>query len=380
MFLLRTAKYFIFLFVLCTLNCSALEVKIGLLTVGKPIKIGSGANADLINLSTNKTIGEINKRESLIIENKNGLISIFNKTRNISLGAFNGPVYLKPRAKNGLVYSQNTWYRGSLLIITNGSKQNLTIINNVELEDYLLSVLPSEMPYKWSREALKAQAVAARSYTLGYLGRRKVKGYDLESTVEDQVYLGASHEKWSTSQAVKDTKGIILVDINGNPLIALYHSSGGGYTDSIENLWNKKPCPHIQPRPDYDDASPYFKWTKIYKSQDLNAALKDLMIGNVKNIVPLSVSISNRVTWLELDGESGKTQIRGEDLRRLLKLPSSMFNVNLTNGNYNFTGRGFGHGLGLSQWGSKSLAENGFNYKEILYHYYTGVKLVKLED
>jgi stage II sporulation protein D len=364
----------------------ASDIKIGLVTSNKQIRVGSDVKADLIDLSkknnqaTQKTISIVNKRETLYVVNKNGRISVFNKTKNLNLGIFTGPILLKPNIKNGLVFCQDRWYRGDLLIFTNADVNNLTIVNVVDLENYLLSVLPSEMPYKWNHESLKAQAVAARSYTLGYLGRRKEKGYDLESTVEDQVYTGVLAEKWSTTRAVKDTKGVILLNSEDTPLIALYHSSGGGYTDSIENLWDETPSPHIQPRPDYDDKSPHFKWTRTFKISDLSNALSSLNLGEIKNIIPLSVSVSRRVTMLEIVGSKGKTQIRGEQLRRILKLPSSKFNLEISKGIVNFAGRGYGHGLGLSQWGSKSLADNGFNFRQILAHYYTGAKLVKVED
>lgn len=356
------------------------EIKIGLAISDKAVRIGSNEKAELINLSTNKIIGFINKKETYLVKNNNGLTTIINKPTNISLGSFPNPILLKPEKSNGLVFCNDKWYRGQLIIITNGDKKNITVINYIDLEDYLLSVVPSEIPSRWNSEALKAQTVAARSYSLGYLGRRKDKGYDLESTVEDQVYLGVAAEKWSTTKAVKDTKGIVLVDNEGNPLIALYHSSGGGYTDSIENLWDKEPSPHIQPRPDYDDKSPHFKWYRSYKMSEVSKLLNSLNIGNIINIIPLTMSVSKRVTWLEIVGDRGKTQLRGEELRKFLKLPSSKFNLKITNGVLSFAGRGYGHGLGLSQWGSKELAENGFNYRQILAHYYTGTRLVQIKN
>ena len=357
------------------------EIKIGLTTTQNPIIIGSDQNSTLINLQNNKVISKVNKLESYEVHNINGFLSISHKLSNTSLGTFSGPVKLISDKKNGLVCCNKKWYRGQLTIFTNPDKKSITIVNNIDLEDYLSSVVPSEIPFKWHKEVLKAQSVAARSYALGYLGRRKGKGYDLESSVEDQVYLGISSEKKTTSEAVKETSGIILVDENNNPLIALYHSSGGGYTDSIENLWDEKPSAHIKPRPDYDDNSPHFKWFRNYKITDVDKLLANLNIGNVTNIIPVSKSISNRVTWVEITGTKGKTKIRGEEFRKYLKLPSSKFNLVLENEYLKLAGRGYGHGLGLSQWGAKALAEHGFSYKQILTHYYPGAMLVKrIED
>lgn len=357
------------------LSSESKEIKIGLLTSDSQITISLNNEGDLVNLYNNQLIKDVKKFESYIIQNINGLISITDKQTSEKLGAFTGPVGLQG---GSLVCLNGKCYRGKLLLLTNWDKKKITVVNNVDLEDYLLSVVPAEIPNTWDREALKAQSIAARSYTLGYLGRRKEKGYDLESSVEDQVYPGVSSEKISTTEAVSETKGEILIDANGKPLIALYHSSAGGYTDSIENLWDKSPSLHIQPRPDYDDKSPHFKWFRTYRMEDLSNLLRELNIGQILDIILLSKSFSNRVMWLDVAGSNGKVKMRGEDFRRKINLPSSKFNFQVEDGVIKFAGRGFGHGLGLSQWGAKALGEHGFTYKEILAHYYPGARLVEI--
>ena len=322
----------------------SMNIKIGLITSDQNIKIGSDTNSRLINIFTNKEIIKIRKMETYLIKTVNGVISITNKLTDASIGSFTGPIELIP--DKGLVFCNDRWYRGRLIIFTNGDKKNITVANNVDIEDYLLSVVPSEIPNKWHKEALKAQAVAARSYSYGYMGRRKSKGYDLESSVEDQVYLGISSEKKSTTNAVKETEGIILLGKDGKPLIALYHSSGGGYTDSIENLWNEKPSEHIKPRPDYDDNSPHFQWYRNYSKNEINNLLKDLNIGEIKDIIPISKSVANRIMWLNVIGIKGQKKLRGEELRRALKLPSSKFNLKIEKDVVKFFGRGGGGGVG----------------------------------
>ena len=378
-------KYILLLSLLTAfpLSANCKDIKIGLITTDKSAIIGSNQNGILINSFTNNLIAKTSKHEPYKIENINGLIKITDKSKN-ALGAFRGPIKLIPERQNGLVCCNNHWYRGELLLLTNGDKQNLTLVNNVDLEDYLLSVVSSEIPSNWNKEALKAQTVAARSYSLGYLGRRIEKGYDLESTVEDQVYLGIASEKGSATQAVKETKGIILVDKNNRPIIALYHSSGGGYTDSIDNLWDTKPSKnisdYIKARPDYDNNSPHFKWFRSYKIPELNNLLSSLNLGEITNIIPLKRSVANRIMWIKVIGTKGETTIRGEEFRKLLKLPSSKFNLNTANNTVKFAGSGYGHGLGMSQWGAKALAERGFKYDQILAHYYTGARLVKMKE
>lgn len=369
---------FLLFFLLLDTPLEAKEVKIGLVTTQGQITVGSNTEGELVNLFNNRIITETKNFQGYLLQNINGLISVTYKPSNIKIGAFTGPVKLKGKSKESLVSCNNKWYRGELIVLINGNKKDLTCINNVDLEDYLLSVVPSEIPNGWNKEALKAQVIAARSYTLGYLGRRKEKGYDLESSVEDQVYVGVLSEKKSTTEAVRQTQGEILVDSYDKPLIALYHSSGGGYTDSIENLWDQKPSPHIQPRPDYDDNSPHFKWYRTYKLEEISNLLKDLNVGQLINLEVLSRSSSNRIMYLNIIGTSGKTKIRGENFRRSINLPSSKFNFVIESGLVKFAGRGFGHGLGLSQWGAKALSENGFTYNEILMHYYPGAKLIKI--
>ena len=370
-------KNLFLLFFLLVPPAECKELKIGLVTTNKEITINSSGKASLVNLFTGKEISKTKRYEYYSIVNKEGLLSTINKSTNLKLGAFTGPIELIPEDKNNLVCCNKTCYRGALIITTNNNKNDITVINSVDLEDYLLSVVPSEIPSTWNIEVLKAQSIAARSYALGYLGRRREKGYDLESTVEDQVYLGVLREKRITSEAVKETKGEILVDEENKPLIALYHSSGGGYTDSIENLWDEKPSKHIQPRPDYDDNSPHFKWFRNYTKSEINKYLSSLNIGEIKNLTVLSRSISGRVTYLKIIGTLSDVTLRGEEFRKYLKLPSSKFNFIINNEEVRFAGRGLGHGLGLSQWGAKELAENGFSYKEILAHYYPGAMIIK---
>lgn len=360
------------------------DIEIGLITSKNEIKIGSNKKATLINLYTNKEISKINNGETYSIHNSNGLVSISHNFTNTVLGAFTGPVKLAPKNKNGLIFCNNRWYRGELIILTNRTKKELTVVNKLNLEDYLLSVVPSEIPNSWQKEGLKAQSIASRSYALGYLNRRRSKGYDLEASVEDQAYLGVSAEKKATSLAVKETAGEVLLDKDNKPLIALYHSSGGGYTDSIENLWETngvKASVHIQPRPDYDDNSPHFKWYRDYNLTEVNKKLlSKVKVGEVTNIIPISRSPAQRVMWIEISGTEGKAKIRGEDFRRCLNLPSSKFNLSIEENHVKFAGRGYGHGLGLSQWGTKALAEKGFTYKQILAHYYPGTNLIKLSE
>lgn len=376
---------FIGIIFVCSLTVSTAqskELKIGIDENTNEANIHSNGNFILVNLANEQIIANFDKNEIITIKNQNGLIYTTHGNKKFNGETFTGAIQLVPINQKTHVSYKNNWYRGKITILPRG-QDKLTVINNVDLEDYLLSVIPSEMPHYWHKEALKAQTVAARTYALGYLGRRKEKGYDLESTIEDQVYLGVVSEKKATTKAIKETRGNILVDKNNQPIIALFHSSAGGYTDSIENIWGSKeikPSVHIQPRPDYDDKSPYFKWDRKINIDQINTLLNNLNIGELKEIIPLRRSISNRITEVKLIGSLDTKTVNGDNFRRMLKLPSAKFNFIFEDNQITFWGRGFGHGLGLSQWGAKILAEKGFNYKQILAHYYPGTRLIMISE
>lgn len=158
---------------------------------------------------------------------------------------------LKPTS-SGFVYTKRKWYRGSLIIYNTGGK--ITVVNDLDIESYLMGVVPAEMPSKWNIEAHKAQAIAARSYAIANLGKRAKYGYDLKDTPEDQAYGGASSESVRTNSAVTSTSGQVLV--YGNKVIpAYYHSSSGGYTVNSGSVWLKD-LPFVRSVPSYDGNLP----------------------------------------------------------------------------------------------------------------------------
>ena len=142
---------------------------------------------------------------------------------------------IRPRTQ-GFLCSKRAWYRGDFMLY-NWGNTGITLINNLPLEDYLKGVVPSEMPSKWNTEALKAQAIAARSYAVATknAGKHASQGFDLLDTTADQAYGGASAEKETTSKAVDDTKGIVIVQEKRGVLPAYYHASSGGQTKVWES-------------------------------------------------------------------------------------------------------------------------------------------------
>lgn len=271
-------------------------------------------------------------------------------------------------------------YRGSLELRHRGA--GLTAVNIVPVDDYLLSVVPEEMPTDWPAEALKAQSVAARSFALKSRGRHAAEGYDLCTTTHCQLYKGIASEKTASTAAVRATRGEVLT-YGAQPIEALFHTDSGGMTESSEDVWGSH-VPYL--RAVRDTPLGTMPWAKTMSKADLEKKLaaKGHAIGRLRAIElsPLAVgraakdrTASGRVKAMTVTGTKGSVTLSGTAWRSLLGLKSTLFSAKLTKDSVTFTGFGAGHGLGISQWGAKRLAETGKSYADILHHYYTGVTL-----
>ena len=334
-------------------------------------------------------------------------------------------------------------YRGMLAFSVNGSV--MTGVNVIGLEEYLYGVVPSEMPKSYHAEALKAQAVAARTYAMTKLGAHSGSGYQLCDTTACQVYKGYSNEADATTAAVQATAGEVAC-YNGSPIEAVFSASTGGYTENSENVWNTV-VPYLRAVKEvgeYDESS----WTKTLTLADLTALLqeKEAGIGEAEDILITKISVGGRVQELQLIGTRGVKTLNKESIRTYFSsacgsLPSKMFTINgkggisaadggasrgssllsvaesqgiiartegalsylngkrlsvhvstkqtqqsadtvyavhistVQDGKFIFSGRGNGHGVGLSQKGAQAMAQKGYDYEEILCHYYTGITI-----
>lgn len=288
------------------------------------------------------------------------------------------PVRIVALAEGGvpLVFAGSRWYRGELALASR--RAGLTAINRVELEGYCYGVVPAEMPADWAPEALKAQAVAARSYALASRAKHAHDGFDLCATQDCQVYGGASRETAASNAAVDATRGEV-VTYAGRVIPAYFHSAAGGYTENVEDVWARS-LPYLRAVPDFDQAGPQFSWTKAVALGELAGALarKGVSVGEIVAITPLTRTYAGRVKTLEVVGSGGRRVVSGEVLRAAAGLKSTLFNVGKVGGEWVFAGRGFGHGLGMSQWGAKGLADQGYAYTQILAHYYPNTELKQL--
>ncbi len=272
-------------------------------------------------------------------------------------------------------------YRG-LLELRRTPSGRLTVINEVDLEEYLYGVLKMEVDPEWPADALRAQAVAARTLALQSLGRFASEGYDVRATTDTQVYGGISAEDPRTTAAVEETRGEIMT-YEGRPIFAAYHSDSGGYTESSEVVWGGR-YPYLQAVPDpYSTGAPNHEWIVRLEVPAFEERLRRAgrSVNGITGIEVAETTRSGRVGLVRITGTHGVLLIKGTDLRAILGaglLRSTLFIVRLTPDEQpvvEFLGRGSGHGVGLSQWGARGMAGAGRTYQEILRYYYTGIEI-----
>ena len=342
-------------------------------------------------------------------------------------------------------------YRGLVRVLPEGDR--LQAVNQLGLEHYLASVVGSEMPASWPAEALRAQAVAARTYALAQL--KPEAPFDLRSTVASQVYRGTEAETDSTRSAVAATRSLVLSH-GGSLIDAVFHSSSGGSTENSGEMWNRQ-LPYLVSVPDRDKLSPWHQWSVRFEPDQLRRAFQET--AGASRIEVLAASSTGRVRRARVIGPAGSLDLSGSELRQRLGLRSTLVQFRFEpplapgpaggittataeanavasamsrGGNraaagpstaglsaggpppppplpgadgqgdrstaaaldptiagqlrqeplaaplpaLEVVGRGFGHGVGMSQWGAYGLALQGVSYVQILRHYYRGAQLV----
>ena len=288
------------------------------------------------------------------------------------------PIIIKSSDKRG-IWVDNKRYSGIIEIFVLRNK--ILVVNKLGIEKYLSSVVGSEMPHKWPLEALKAQAIASRTYALKQNGNNI---YDVDSTQMHQVYNGLESRTPKTRKAVRATRSLVLT--YKNKLInALFHSSSGGMTENSEDVWKNK-YSYLRTVKDFDQNSKTFKWQKSFSQQDLRLLFPK--IGGINKIKINDISNTGRIKSAEIYGENGSRQISGNNLRKKMRLKSTLVRfrfLELNNqnemGEYAeepyliIMGKGAGHGVGMSQWGAKYLANEGKTAENILKYFYKGVQI-----
>lgn len=377
-----------------------------------------------IQVTTENNLFKIYVDGELVARNLDGPVLISTNDRS--------PIKIKDLKRKG----KQAAYRGYIeLARSSKDKSKFSVVNVLSLKNYLRGVVPNEMPVRFGLEALKAQTVAARNYAV----TPRVKSYeefDLCDSVACQVYFGSNTEEHLADKAIEETNGIIALDNENKPILALYSSTAGGYTESYEYAFSdpktkqfpSKDIHYLTAVPDrpefgilnleedaenfymtkpesFDDQSPYYRWTKEWTTSELNSVLAKTLpaqaktgfiypniytsddIGKLLSINVLQRGKSGKIIKLQINTDKNSYIVCKElVIRRCfqkngISLPSANFVITKTESDnpvYTFSGGGFGHGVGLSQWGAGKMASLGYSFDKILQHYYQGIKLATI--
>ena len=267
------------------------------------------------------------------------------------------------------------------LVEVSAADKGLLVVNELPLEEYLIGLINCEISSAWPMEAIKAQAVIARSYAVYQRQARRGAVYQLESSVMDQVYEGCDLEDSRAARGVQETSGEVLA-YDDKVIQAFYHANCAGHTESSRNVWGMSipylqgvPCQYCQ------DGNPIL-WEQRIPLKKVEAALRGagFQISGLKELKVQGRNPSGRVQQVAAGSARGSVSVPGVAFRKALGygvVKSTNFELRVSGDDCLISGAGSGHGVGLCQWGAKQRAVDGFQYREILSYYYPGVKLSK---
>jgi len=345
------------------LNLSTPEVKIKVVGPGK-----------IYNKINRKVLLKFNTlKEVKFTVAGNGVILFNNKPTN-SKGLLIQPDITQTIWVNG------TLYRGNIeLFVT--PKNTILVVNKLGLEEYIMGVVPKETFASWPDAALKSQAVAARTFAIYHIKNHRKNNYDIVSPTH-QLYGGMSAEDPRTTKAILETEGEILT-YDGDILCTFFYTCCGGQTEKAENIFKilkNYPAPVKSP---YCKNTRHYSWKFSIAVANVEQKLKlkgKSLNGPVIKVQILKRFKSGRISQIKFSSRKKSVVLTGEECRNIFgynKLRSTLFKIKLKNGRLYFSGRGWGHAVGLCQWCSKGMADKEMNYEEILYHFYPESKLQK---
>jgi len=379
-------------------------IRVGILTEQQQVKITGTGRFQVLDQESGEIVGKSPRGRIWALAPSGAWIEP-TTPEGQSQGLYTGPILVKSAERGGRIWVSGREYRGIIELRTNG-KGMLTVVNELDIENYLRGVVPVEIGrLKPSQiDAVKAQAIAARTYALAHQGRRAALGFDIYGTVNDQVYRGHSVESSVADQAIAATHGMIAT-YKGKMIDTFYSSTCGGSTDNIHEGWKSSPVPYLSSVKDkgrglgdFCHASPWYRWDARWD----RAALEEILASSLpasarrqdgkielQDIRIRKRSTSGRVHLLEIKTNQGKAEFRGDAIRSILRRPtqgnpalrSTLFNLKVQRDGKGrpksivIEGAGFGHGIGLCQTGAIGMADRGYRFDQILKHYYRGINL-----
>ena len=269
-------------------------------------------------------------------------------------------------------------FRGDIQLIK-GSDFLLSAINNIELEDYIKGILYHEASHYWPDDALRAQAIVCRSYAIYQMQENVSKDYDVTSDIYSQVYGGSISERYRTNKAVSETKGLVLT-YQGRYFPSYYHATCGGHTEDASLLWNIDMAPLRGVPCNFCKDSPHFQWHNVLSEEEVRGQLikAGYQLHNIKNIMISQRDESGRVMNLKIRTDKKDINIPAKDFRNILGpniVRSTNFSIKVVDHDIVLEGFGWGHGVGMCQWGAYFMAKQGYSYKQVLEYYYPGSQI-----
>ncbi len=351
----------------------------------KMVRVAIVRDARELNLAIQGPYKFIDMDSQKVIGTGRGIIKA--RVRLLDKGLFMGmAVYpakrliIKPMKDSSIVINNHN-FRGDVLLIRTPDNR-ITAINSIDIEDYIKGVLYHEVSNHWAMEALKAQAVATRTYALYKISSSNQQSdYDVTNDIYSQVYGGKDSERYRTGLAVERSAGQILT-YQDKILPAYFHATCAGMTEDAKELWNIDIAPLRGVPCLFCQDSPHLHWKKSFRLHDIQAALnkQGYKIGLIKEISILERDRSERIRNLKIIGRDGsELTISGKDFREIVgpnDIKSNNYDISMQGYYVGFSGKGWGHGVGMCQWGARGMAEQQFNYKQILAYYYPGSQLV----
>lgn len=285
------------------------------------------------------------------------------------------------------IYLSGDRYPGELVVL-NRSGKHLDVINRVDLETYLCGVLKCEVNPSWPASSLKAQAVASRTYALFQMKERADREYHLSSTTLSQVYKGSKMPSLKVSRAVRATRGIIIV-YDWHIVEARFCSSCGGTTANNDNVFYEPFTPVLSGRKcPFCGGSPDINWSVTLGKADIANALRQharRKIDRIRRIEPHRYGVGKRIAKIKIVHSRGSEIMKGNDFRLAIikgigvrKLKSLKCTISNQENTVTFSGSGWGHGVGMCQFGAKGMAERGYDFLSILKYYYRGCDFLKI--
>jgi len=332
-------------------------------------------------------------------QSRGGIIIKMGKT---PLGDSYDEVLLTPRSGNNYLKAFNQRFRGMFRILPYGN--NLRLINIVHVDDYLKGVVPLEIGFigEPETEAIKAQAVAARTYSISHLEQYPKEPFDLKCDVSDQVYKGVDTENDLVNKAIDATRGTVM-KFHDELINAYYHSTCGGSTDDIDEVWDRKAEPYLRAVPDsgFCGWSKYADWRESYTVRQIALRLEEYLsaergkvirIGSIEDMEITGLTAGGRVANMIVTTDRGTFNFGKDKIRWVFTrssnpemiLQSARFRIQKQTDNkgrltrVDFIGQGYGHGVGMCQTGAIGMSRAGRDYETILKHYYLHVDLVRL--